>query len=71
MLTPLVNWVERGQQPGDIVAKARGAANPGWVNADLPAAWAADRTRPLCPHPKVARYNGTGSLELASSFTCQ
>lgn len=71
MLTPLVNWVEQGQQPGDIVAKARGAGNPGGVNADLPAAWAADRSRPLCAHPKVARYNGTGSLELASSFTCQ
>lgn len=71
LLTPLVNWVEKGQAPADIVASARGAGNPGGVNADLPADWAADRTRPLCAYPKVARYKGTGSLELASSFSCQ
>jgi feruloyl esterase len=41
------------------------------VNADLPAAWAANRTRPLCAYPKVARYKGTGSIEEAASFSCQ
>jgi hypothetical protein len=71
MLTPLVNWVEKGQAPEDIVASARGAGNPGGVNSDLPAGWAADRTRPLCTYPKVARYKGSGSLEVASSFVCQ
>jgi feruloyl esterase len=70
-LTPLVNWVEKGEAPASIVATARGAGNPGGVNADVPTTWAADRTRPLCPYPKVARYNGTGSLEAASSFSCQ
>ena len=70
-LTPLVKWVEQGEAPATIVATARGAGNPGGVNTDLPATWAADRTRPLCPYPKVARYNGTGSLEAASSFSCQ
>jgi feruloyl esterase len=29
-----------------------------------------DMTRPLCPHPQVARYNGSGSTDQASSFTC-
>jgi Tannase and feruloyl esterase len=71
MLTPLVNWVEKGQVPAEITASARGAGNAGGVNADLPSTWAADRTRPLCAYPKVARYNGSGSLELASSFSCQ
>lgn len=71
LLTPLVNWVEKGQAPTDIVASARGAGNPGGANADLPTSWAADRTRPLCAYPKVARYKGTGSVELASSFSCQ
>lgn len=71
LLTPLVNWVEKGQAPADITATARGAGNPGGVNTDVPAGWAADRTRPLCPYPQVARYKGTGSLELASSFTCR
>jgi hypothetical protein len=71
MLTPLVNWVEKGQVPQAVVAKARGAGNAGGVNPDLPSTWAADRTRPLCPWPKVARYKGTGSIESADSFSCQ
>jgi feruloyl esterase len=28
------------------------------------------RTRPLCPHPQVARYNGTGSSDDAANFRC-
>ena len=67
----LLNWVEKGQAPADITATARGAGNPGGFNTDVPADWAADRTRPLCPYPQVARYKGTGSLELARSFTCR
>lgn len=70
MLTPLVNWVEKGQAPDTVVASARGTGNAGGVNADLPAGWAADRTRPLCAYPKVARYKGSGSLELAENFSC-
>jgi feruloyl esterase len=66
MLTPLVKWVEQGQAPQAVVASARGG-----VNADVPATWAADRTRPLCPYPQVARYKGSGSLESADSFSCQ
>jgi len=71
MLTPLVNWVEKGQAPDSVIASARGPGNPAAVNADVPAGWAPDRTRPLCPYPKVARYSGSGSLEVAASFTCQ
>ncbi len=71
LLTPLVNWVEQGTTPQAVVASARGTGNAGGVNSDLPATWAADRTRPLCPFPKVARYTGSGSLEQASSFACQ
>lgn len=32
-------------------------------------AWAPDRTRPLCPWPKVARYKGSGDIERAGSFS--
>ena len=71
MLTPLVAWVEQGQVPEAVVATARGAGNAGGVNADIPAGWAANRTRPLCVYPKVARYKGSGSLEVADSFVCQ
>jgi feruloyl esterase len=71
MLTPLVNWVEKGQAPDSVVASARGASNPAGVNGDVPATWAANRTRPLCTYPKVARYSGSGSVESAASFVCQ
>ncbi|MGC4084876.1 MAG: tannase/feruloyl esterase family alpha/beta hydrolase [Vicinamibacterales bacterium] len=58
MLTALENWVEKGQAPSAVVAthKENGVAT---------------RTRPLCPHPQVARYKGTGSVDEASSFTCE
>lgn len=71
MLSPLVEWVEKGQVPGAVVANARGVGNAAGVNADLPADWAAGRTRPLCAYPQVARYKGSGSLDEASSFSCQ
>jgi feruloyl esterase len=71
MLTPLVNWVEKGTVPAEIVASARGAGNAGGVNPDLPTSWAPERTRPLCAYPKVARYKAGGSLETASSFSCE
>ena len=71
MLAPLVNWVEKGQAPDSVVANARGPGNAGGVNADVPAAWSATRSRPLCAYPQVARYNGTGDVESASSFSCK
>lgn len=71
MLTPLVNWVEKGEAPANIVASARGAGNAAGVNADVPADWAANRSRPLCAYPQVASYKGAGSLEAASSFSCK
>ena len=71
MLTPLVNWVENGVAPDRVIANVRGVANLGGANVDVPATWSPSRSRPLCPYPQVARYNGSGSLEIASSFTCQ
>ena len=71
MLTPLVNWVEKGIAPERVVATARGVGNIGGVNAEIPTNWAAARSRPLCAYPKVATYNGTGNKEAAASFTCR
>ncbi|HWI11522.1 MAG TPA: tannase/feruloyl esterase family alpha/beta hydrolase, partial [Burkholderiaceae bacterium] len=71
MLTPLVAWVEQGTAPDSVVASARGAGNAAAANPDVPADWSATRTRPLCAYPKVARYNGSGSIESAGSFSCQ
>lgn len=71
MLSALVNWVERGVAPDSVLATARGAGNAGGVNTDVPSDWAANRSRPLCPYPKIAKYSGSGSLDSASNFSCQ
>jgi hypothetical protein len=71
LVSAIVAWVEGGQAPERITASARGAGNAGGVNADLPASWPANRTRPLCAYPTVARYVGSGDVESAASFRCQ
>ncbi|OBY87297.1 tannase/feruloyl esterase family alpha/beta hydrolase [Delftia sp. JD2] len=71
MLSSLVAWVEKGQAPDRVIASARGAGNAGGANADLPATWSPTRTRPLCPHPLAAHYNGSGDMESAASFSCR
>ncbi len=55
----LVNWVEKGTAPEQIVATA--GQNTPWPG----------RTRPLCTYPKQARYKGSGSIEDAGNFVCQ
>ena len=55
-LTALEKWVEQGQAPQSILAT--GAAFPG-------------RTRPLCPYPQYAAYNGSGDSQDAANFTCK
>jgi feruloyl esterase len=51
-------WVEKGEAPARVIAAH---STEGKV----------DRTRPLCPYPQVARYNGAGSIDEASNFTCR
>jgi feruloyl esterase len=62
-LAALVSWVEEGKPPERIEARTHPA------NKELPAAWSAQRARPLCPWPQVARYGG-GDVEAAASFRC-
>jgi len=69
LLTPLVNWVERGEAPDAVVAHARGAGTP-QPNPEVPADWSPQRSRPLCAWPEVARYQGHGDPESAASFAC-
>ncbi|MHA7682482.1 tannase/feruloyl esterase family alpha/beta hydrolase [Cupriavidus sp. PET2-C1] len=72
MLTPLVAWVEQGSAPDTVIATARGKANA-FPNGEVPSDWgtaARDRTRPLCPYPRTARYQGTGDINDAASFRC-
>jgi hypothetical protein len=54
----LVNWVEHGVAPDSLLASG-GSAAP-----------ASGRTRPLCPYPQTAIYNGTGSTDDAKNFHC-
>jgi hypothetical protein len=61
----LVKWVEQGIPPssagpttnGGMLVTGGTGAPPG-------------RTRPICPWPTTAIYNGSGSTDVASSFTC-
>ncbi len=55
MLTAIQQWVEKGQAPDRVVAS--GKAFPG-------------KTRPLCPYPKVARFDG-GNPDDQKSFSCR
>ena len=63
-LTALIEWVEYGSAPDRIEARV----NP--ANPEIPAQWSADLSRPLCPHPSVARYAG-GDPDSADSFVCK
>lgn len=64
ILDDIVAWVEQGTAPESITAAVREE------NSELPEDWAKDRTRPLCPYPQIATYNGSGDIEKASSFSC-
>jgi Tannase and feruloyl esterase len=57
-MTPLINWVESGAQPQRI-------------EASLVEEGKTVRTRPLCPYPEVARYNGAGNIDDAANFACR
>ena len=54
MLDAIVDWVEKGKAPDRVIAT--GSAFPGV-------------SRPLCPYPQVARYQG-GDPDEAASFSC-
>ena len=58
MLPHLEAWVERGVAPASVLATHSTAG-------------IVDRTRPICPHPQVARYTGSGSINDAASFRCE
>jgi len=57
-LSAIVAWVEKGEAPASLAAKA-GPRSP-WPG----------RKRPLCAYPAIARYDGKGDVNEASSFIC-
>jgi feruloyl esterase len=56
-LGALVDWVENDHPPERIVASG---------TTVFP-----DRTRPLCPYPQFAAYNGSGDPENEANFSCR
>lgn len=59
MLPALDAWVRQGTAPKSVSASR--------VNATT---GAPVLSRPLCPHPTYARYNGTGDMNNGANFTC-
>ena len=57
-LTALETWVEKGEAPQSLLATKR--------DKDGKTLW----TRPLCPYPQRATYNGSGDRSDAASFAC-
>jgi hypothetical protein len=53
----LERWVEQGVAPDQVIATKRAGGQ-------------VQRTRPLCPYPQVARYQGSGSTDDAANFKC-
>lgn len=54
-LTALESWVEKGQVPENLIASRS-------TNGAL------ERSRPVYPYPKLARYSGRGDPKKADSF---
>jgi feruloyl esterase len=67
LLEEINRWVEGGQAPERIIASEY---DPPAVFGPAPKAKVV-RTRPLCPWPKVARYDGSGSTDEAANFACE
>ena len=57
-LTALEQWVEHGTAPDKI------------ITSHVAADGSVDRTRPLCPYPQEAHWNGNGSADDAANFVC-
>jgi len=55
-LTAIIDWVESSKAPEQLTYKFSVGATA--------------RTMPVCEAPKYPRYNGTGDVNAAASFTC-
>jgi feruloyl esterase len=68
MLGALEAWVEHGAAPDRIIASKYKNDYAQFLN--LPTG-EAQRSRPLCPYPKVAHWDRHGATDVASSFSCE
>jgi len=58
VVSAVIKWVEEGIAPEKIIATRFSGST-------------LTLSRPLCPYPAQAVYNGTGDVSSAASFTCQ
>jgi feruloyl esterase len=56
-MSALETWREKGETPTSIIGKGKIGETP--------------MTRPLCPHPQVATYKGSGDTNDAANFVCK
>ncbi|MES2260045.1 MAG: tannase/feruloyl esterase family alpha/beta hydrolase [Pseudomonadota bacterium] len=54
----ITNWVEKNTAPAQLTYNQRATPT------------GAARTLPVCQHPQYPRYNGTGDVNSAGSYTC-
>ena len=57
VITALETWVEQGTAPSSLIATKVAPNSP-------------KLTRPVCPYPASARYNGSGDPNDAANFSC-
>jgi Tannase and feruloyl esterase len=60
----VINWVEKGVAPTQVIGSGNTAA-PAFISGSP-----TTLTRPLCPYPQTAVYNGSGSVTDAASWQC-
>jgi feruloyl esterase len=56
-MSSLETWREKGETPKQIIGKGKVGDTP--------------MSRPLCPHPQVATYKGSGDTNDAANFICK
>ena len=61
----MVNWVEN-----KVIPQSAGDSTHMGILATAPSTSPLVGTRPVCPWPTTAIYNGTGSTTVASNYTC-
>ena len=66
-LTALEDWSEEGKAPGALTG-SHPAEIPGMFGA--PGRPSKPFTRPVCPYPQAAKYNGSGLPADAANFSC-
>ncbi len=62
IFTALERWTEQGVAPDKIIAMKYRDDNPGK---------GIEMTRPLCPHPQIAKWSGKGATSDAQNWSCQ